>query len=211
MTAGFAIAIADVADDAAALGRVRGVVGIGQGAALGVAKPRFDRVEPGRIRRGVDQVNAEPPTEPLECGMIVHIGQIVENDIQRAAAIAAAETAKGGAELDDALPFDEVARETVGVHVEEAEEVLHAMRPVIRGAHPMRPAAARPRTAAHGFHFQRPPLVEADHRGARRAAAVEGANGVFFDQTPGRPTSSTCARAAASGLSGAATAGPTHP
>lgn len=139
-----AVAIPNVPTDPVAPGVMGGVVRVGEREALRDAELRLDQIEPGRIGRRVDRCDPKSAEESQEGGVIMHVGQIVEHDEEAPTGIALPQAAKGHLQFGDALPLGEEAREAIGVHIIEAEEVLHAMQATIRGAHPVRLAAARP-------------------------------------------------------------------
>ncbi len=176
---------AQIAVDAAATRDMVAVVAADEGRPLERAEVRLDGVEPAGLGRGEDEADAHPPADPQEARVVVHLPQVVEDDVERLARVARAQPAEGAGDLAHALALLEDAAEDVGVDVVEAEERLGAQRPAVGRAHPHRVSAARPAHASEGPELERAELVEADDRRALRAALVEGADARAFGPKSG--------------------------
>ena len=101
------------------------------------------------------------------------------------ARVAGAQATEGLADLRDALPATEQARETVGMDIIEAQELFGPMGAPVGRPQPRRLAGAGPGHASDRPEFQEPPLVEAHYRRARRAAPVEASDAFFFRSKAG--------------------------
>lgn len=145
---GAPVPVADVAGDADAASVVGRVVGIGQGKALRDPKLRFDEVQPGGLGRGIDRRDPEVAQEPQETGVVVHVGEVVENHVEATPGVAGPEAAEGARQVDDPLALGEDTREAIGVDIVEAEEVLDPVRAPIRRPHPMGLAPGGPGAAS---------------------------------------------------------------
>ncbi len=174
------IAVAHVANEAAAADLVAGVVGAVEGRPLRDAELGLDEVEPRRIGRGEQGRHVEALEQSEQARMIMHVRQVVHHDVEPAPRVAGAEAAEGGHQVDHAFPLHEHAAEAVGMDVVEAQEVLDPVVAIVRRPHARRAGLGGPRRAAHGFQLERPPFVEADHRRARGAGAVDAADGFFL-------------------------------
>jgi len=164
--AALAVAVAQEAVDATVALAVSRIVGICQGEAAQDPKLRLDEVEPGRVGGREDGLDAQTAEHPQEARMIVDVVQIIHDDEEPAARIAAAQTVEGLGEVQDAFATPEHAAEAARVDVVEAETVLDAVQPPIGCPHAVRTPLHGPGPAAQRFQLQRPPLVEADHRRA---------------------------------------------
>jgi hypothetical protein len=78
--ASLAVPVADVAHDALAARPMARVVGVGDGESLGDSKLRLDQTEPRGLGRRVDRRDAQPVEEAEEAGMVVHVGEVIEDD-----------------------------------------------------------------------------------------------------------------------------------
>jgi hypothetical protein len=160
--------------------RVRGVVSVGEREALGRTEVGLNEIQPGGVRRRVDRVNPQAPEEAEKAGVVVHVREVIQDHVEGPPWIASPEATKRRTEFDDALAFGKAAAQAVGVDIIEAEKVFDALRPMIRGADPFRPASPGPRQAANRSDFERPPFIKTDYGRARRTPPVERADAVFF-------------------------------
>jgi len=82
------------------MGRI--VDGVERGA-LQDAELGLDEIEPRGVRRGEDRGDAQLAQQAEEPGVIVHVGQVVEHDVEAAPGVAGAQPTKGRAQIHDAL------------------------------------------------------------------------------------------------------------
>jgi hypothetical protein len=179
------VPIANIAGDPAPTRAVAGIVGIRQGEALGQAKLRFDEVQPGGFGGGEDGGDVELGQPPEEARVVMDVGEVVENGEDPPPRITGPEAPEGGLQVHHPLAFGEDPGQTVGVDVIEPQEVFHPVGPLIGRPQAMGAPLGGPCPAAQGSQFERPPLVEADHRRPGRAGLVERADGVFFRSKAG--------------------------
>src|SRR5712692_11159425 len=96
-----AVAVAEVAVDAAPAGDMVAVVRAGERGSLRHAEVGFDGVEPGGIRGRPDGVNVQAPEQGQEARMIMDVVQVIQNDEEALAWIARPQAPKGLADFDD--------------------------------------------------------------------------------------------------------------
>src|SRR6266545_1894063 len=180
-----AVAVAEVAVDAAPAGDMVAVVRAGERGPLGDPEVRFDGIEPGGVGGRGHRVDVQALEQRQEARMIMDIVQVIHNDEQALARVACPQPAKGLAQLDDSLAPPEQAAQAVGMDVVEAEELLGAFAAMIGSPHALRLAPPPPGDPAQRLELQGPPLVEADHCRPRRTRPVEVPDAFFFRSNAG--------------------------
>src|SRR5712691_4121188 len=174
---------AQVAIDPPASQDVFAVVAADERGALEHAEVRLDGVEPGGLGRGEHERYPQAPGEGQETRVVVHVAQVVEDDVEMTVWIAGAQATEGLAQFAHAFAFAEHPGEHVGMDIEEAQEGLGPAMAVIGRAHPHR--LPRPAQPADRAELERAPLVEADDRRAGWAGRVEGADAPPFGSKSG--------------------------
>src|SRR3990170_8413710 len=179
------MSVAEIAINAPAQYRVRGVVGVRQGESLQDAELGLDQVEPRGLGRGRYGVDPQLPQEGEETGMIVGVPQVVQDHEEPPSRIAAAQAPEGLAELGQALAFSKQAAEAVGMNVVESQKLFGSVQPPIGRPHALRPGSPSPDPAPHGFELQGTPFVETHYRRPRGAPPVERADAFFLRSKSG--------------------------
>jgi len=99
--------------------------------------------------------------------------------------IASAQPAEGGQHIPGGLATPAGAHQTIPLHIVEPQELLGPLRPAVRGALPAGMAQPRQSDPGDRAQFQRPPLVETDHRSTSGPALVEAEDARFFASNAG--------------------------
>lgn len=185
----FAVSVAEISVDAATLGRMAGIIRIGQGEAFQDAELRFDQVEPGGFRWCPDGWDPESPQQSKETGMIVDVAQVVQNHKKPLSRIATAQTAKSFAKVQDCLATAEQATEAVCVYI-KSQELLGSFQPAISRSHAPRAFLSGPSHTPNGFRSRGP-------HSSKHTTALSGGQRLeppdaffFYGRTRGRSRSS---------------------
>src|SRR5258705_13037336 len=139
-----AVAVGEVAVDAAPRGNMVAVVRAGKRGPLRDPEVRFDGIEPGGVGGRGDRVDVQAPEQRQDARMIMDVVQVIHNDEEALARVARPQPPKGLAHLDDPFAPPEQAAQAVGMDVVEAEELLGAFAAVISSPASMRRATTRP-------------------------------------------------------------------
>src|SRR5574340_82543 len=174
------VPVAQVAIDATAPDRVRGIVGIGHRKALEDAELGLDQVQPGGLGVRPHGMDVQVAHEGHDRRVVVNVVEVIQDEVQGPARIAGAQAPEGLTDVDHAFVLGEQSLEAVGVHVVEAQELFGALQASIRRPLAHGALALGPRHPADGAKFERAPLVEAHYRGAARAPAVEPTDAFFL-------------------------------
>src|SRR6266849_11128642 len=137
-----AVAVAEVAVDAAPTGDMVAIVRASEGGPLCDPEVRFDGIEPGGVGGRGDRVDVQAPEQRQEARMIMDVVQVIHNDEETLARVARPQPPKSLADLDDPLPSPEQATQAVGMDVVEAEELLGALAAVVGSPHALRPTTS---------------------------------------------------------------------
>src|SRR5207249_4229337 len=180
-----AVAVTQVAVDAAATDDMVEVVGVGEGEAPQHAEVGLDEVQPGRLGGGPNRGDVELSEQAAEGRVVVGLVEVVHDYKELLAGVAGSQAAEGFEEVRQALVFSKDSAEAVAVDVVEAKELLGALEAAIGGAPPQGPGLACPGHAADRSKFQWPPLVEADYRRTFRTPAIEPPDTFFFRSKSG--------------------------
>ena len=86
-----AVAVAEVAVDAAPTGDMVAVVRAGEGGPLRDPEVRFDGIEPGGVGGRGDRVDVQTPEQRQEARMIMDVVQVIHNDEEALARVAGAQ------------------------------------------------------------------------------------------------------------------------
>jgi len=175
-----AIPVSQVSVDPTATLDMLGIVGVPQGKALQDAELRFDQVQPRGFGRRPDRMDAQALERREQPRVIVDVVEVVQNHEQTRARVASPQPLEGLDQIGHALALSKQTAQAVGMDVVEAEEHLRAFEAPVGGAHARGSALGSPGHATHRPEFERPPLVEADYRRARRPPMVELADAFFF-------------------------------
>src|SRR6184192_1302873 len=167
------VPVAQVPIDTAAAYGMAGIVRVGQSEAFENTEVRLDQVQPGGFGRRPRRIDAQLPQQSPKARVIVQLVQVIHDDEQLGAGIAATQSPEGIEQLGETFALAEEAVEAIGMHVVETEELLGALGATVGGAHASWPAARCPGDAPDRAQLERTPLVETHHRGARRSAAVQ--------------------------------------
>jgi len=151
----FAMSIAEVSVYAATPGHVSGIVGIRQGEAFEDPELRFNEIEPGSFRGCPNGLDAEPPPQGQEAGMIVDVVQIVQNHKKSFSRIAVAQIAEGFADVQDGLATTKQATEAVSVHIIKSKKLLGSFQAAISRSHAPRLFLPGPSNTPDGLQIQR--------------------------------------------------------
>ncbi len=113
------MAVLQISPDSILALLVAGIIGVGDRESLEGSKLGLDEVQPGSLRWSPDRVDVQFPEQAEKAGMIVDKVQVVEDDEQLSAGIAAPQSAEDLAYLvDAAMPFKHTIQ-VVAVNVVE--------------------------------------------------------------------------------------------
>ena len=180
------IAPGQIAAQAPAADKVAGIIGPIEHRAFHRAEVRLDEIEPAGVRRLRNHGDPMLPVESPQEGMAVGI-EVVHDHIQPLpTGVAGAQPPKGRHEIPGRLPTTARPHQTVAMDIVEPQELLRALGAAVRGPLAAGVAHARQPDPGDRAQFQRPPLVETDHRSAPRPPLVEAEDARFLLRTPGR-------------------------
>src|SRR5437016_786496 len=166
------VPVAQVPIDTAAAYGMAGIVRVGQSEAFENTEVRLDQVQPGGFGRRPRRMDAQLPQQSPKARVIVQLVQVIHDDEQLGAGIAAPQPPEGIEQLEETFALAEESVEAIGMHIVETEELLGALGATVGGAHANWPAARCPGDTPDRAQLERAPFVETHHRSSRRSAEI---------------------------------------